>query len=166
MANRTNLHGKAQALMGDRTSHGGAILSGSPTSRWHGIPIARKGDRTFCPRCKPYFFEIAEGLDSCTDTVDRTSMATEGHRTTCGATLIATTASTEILTAIGLWSNNSGYDDRYVLRDAHGVGMPLVHYAAEITGFPIQFGITDEQGHTHLHLSGAAAREISIYIAG
>ncbi|WP_322048627.1 PAAR domain-containing protein [Paraburkholderia sp. J67] len=75
--------------MGDKTSHGGKVISGSPSSTWSAanIPIARKGDKVTCPLCAPHLFEIAEGMDGCEDFGQL--MAIEGHKTTCGAILIA-----------------------------------------------------------------------------
>ena len=86
---RTNLHGKPQLLVGDATSDGGKVVSGSPSSAWGAakIPIARKGDRATCPLCAPHVFEIAEGLAGCDDLGQPTAI--EGHKTTCGTLLIA-----------------------------------------------------------------------------
>ena len=92
MKTRFNIYGKSQVLMGDKTSHGGVVISGSATNSWHGIPVARKTDRVYCPKCKPHFFVIAEGLESCRDTDAALPMAIEGHLTTCGAMLIAEAA--------------------------------------------------------------------------
>lgn len=89
---RANLYGKSQIVVGDRTSHGGVVLTGSPTNTWHGIPIARKGDVVSCPKCAPFKFQIAEGLENCTDTDAALPMAVEGHKTTCGAILMAEAA--------------------------------------------------------------------------
>ncbi|MDR6498707.1 PAAR domain-containing protein [Burkholderia sp. MS455] len=86
---RANLHGRAQIVVGDATSHGGKVISGSPSSTWGTakVPIARKGDQVTCPLCAPHLFEIAEGVDGCEDFGQ--PMALEGHKTTCGAVLIA-----------------------------------------------------------------------------
>mgnify|MGYP007010096807 CR=1 FL=1 len=41
---RANLHGRAQIVVGDTTSHGGKVISGSPSSTWSQakVPIARR----------------------------------------------------------------------------------------------------------------------------
>jgi len=86
---RATVGGKAQIVVGDTTSHGGQVISGSPSSTWGRgeIPIARKGDKVTCPKCEPHIFEIAEG---CNDSLDfGAPVALEGHKTTCGAVLIA-----------------------------------------------------------------------------
>ncbi|MBB3256008.1 putative Zn-binding protein involved in type VI secretion [Paraburkholderia bannensis] len=92
---RAKLLGKAQIVVGDTTSHGGRVISGSPSSTWSAanIPIARKGDQVTCPLCAPHLFEIAEGLEGCEDFGQL--MAIEGHKTTCGAILIARPAPAE-----------------------------------------------------------------------
>ena len=86
---RATVGGKAQIVVGDTTSHGGQVISGSPSSTWGRgeIPIARKGDKVTCPKCEPHIVEIAEG---CDDSLDfGAPVALEGHKTTCGAVLIA-----------------------------------------------------------------------------
>jgi uncharacterized Zn-binding protein involved in type VI secretion len=95
METRSNLFGRAQIILGDKTSHGGVVISASATTKWHGVPVVRKTDRVYCPKCKPHFFEIVEGLENCKDR--GLQMATEGHLTTCGAVLIAETAGDEIV---------------------------------------------------------------------
>ena len=86
---RATVGGKAQIVVGDTTSHGGRVISGSPSSTWSRaeIPIARKGDKVTCPICEPHLFEIAEGCDGSLDFGG--PVALEGHKTTCGAVLIA-----------------------------------------------------------------------------
>lgn len=64
---RLNLFGRSQILLGDMTSHGGVVVSGSPTNTWHGVAVARMKDVVWCPRCPPHLFEIAEGLANFTD---------------------------------------------------------------------------------------------------
>ncbi|MDR5736936.1 MULTISPECIES: PAAR domain-containing protein [unclassified Caballeronia] len=91
---RATMNGRAQIVVGDTTSHGGKVVSGSPSSTWSRaeIPIARKGDKVTCPQCDPHVFTIAEG---CEDSLDfGEPIPLEGHKTTCGAVLIAQ-ASTE-----------------------------------------------------------------------
>ncbi|MDR2626069.1 MAG: PAAR domain-containing protein [Zoogloeaceae bacterium] len=84
---RAKLYGKRQIRVGDTTTHGGVVVSGSAFLDEDGIPVARKGDTVTCPLCEPHVFVIAEGLENCLD--HGTPIATEGHKTTCGAKLIA-----------------------------------------------------------------------------
>jgi uncharacterized Zn-binding protein involved in type VI secretion len=84
---RLNLFGRFRIRVGDTTTHGGVVVTGSETFKEDGIPIARKGDKVTCPRCEPHMFVIAEGLANCLD--HGIPIAVEGHVTTCGAKLIA-----------------------------------------------------------------------------
>ncbi|WP_370261377.1 PAAR domain-containing protein [Limnobacter sp.] len=90
MSNRPLIHGRAQILVGDTTSHGGVVVSGSPNVTVNGIPVARLGDMVTCPLCKPHSFTIVEGLGSVT--ANNIPLALHGHKTACGATLIAAAA--------------------------------------------------------------------------
>lgn len=92
---RASVHGKAQIVVGDTTSHGGRVISGSPSSTWSRaeIPIARKGDKVTCSKCEPHMFGIAEGCEGSLDF--GAPVALEGHKTTCGAILIAEPGETE-----------------------------------------------------------------------
>ncbi|APW35842.1 hypothetical protein RD110_00275 [Rhodoferax koreense] len=71
-------------LVGDRTSDGGVVITGSPTDHVHGRAIARQGDLVDCPRHGVN--AIVEGDD--VTRLDGRPMALEGHRTECGCTLI------------------------------------------------------------------------------
>lgn len=73
-------------LLGDTTSHGGKVLTGSPFSDCDGKPIARVGDMVSCPKCKGVF-PIAEGNPSFID--HGVAAAYHGCKTACGATLIS-----------------------------------------------------------------------------
>jgi uncharacterized Zn-binding protein involved in type VI secretion len=76
--------------LGDPTSHGGKVENVSATHiTVGGIPVARVGDVCSCP---------IKGHDGCTiaegdphHVIDGIAVAHEGHKTTCGATLMPTT---------------------------------------------------------------------------
>ena len=84
---RIKLYGKPRIRVGDTTTHGGVVVTGSATLTEDGIPVARKGDTVTCPRCKPHVFVIAEGFENCLD--HGVPVAAEGHKTTCGAQLVS-----------------------------------------------------------------------------
>lgn len=42
-------------VMGDKTSHGGTVISADFTSDIHGKYMARVGDMVVCPKCKGVF---------------------------------------------------------------------------------------------------------------
>ncbi|MEH3087672.1 MAG: PAAR domain-containing protein [Xylophilus ampelinus] len=75
-------------VVGDRTDHGGTVISGSPVTDAAGKSIARVGDRVTCPRRgHGGITVIASGDPSCV--IDGRPAARHGDRTACGATLIA-----------------------------------------------------------------------------
>jgi uncharacterized Zn-binding protein involved in type VI secretion len=76
--------------MGDRTSHGGTVISGDLTWTVYDKAVARVGDLTVCPKCKGTF-PITEGADDLNGFGQ--AAARHGDKTACGATLIATQAS-------------------------------------------------------------------------
>lgn len=76
-------------LVGDPTTHGGVVATGSSTASVAGKPIARLHDTVTCPHHGDN--KIVEGEASYD--VDGVPVALEGHRTECGSTLIATSTS-------------------------------------------------------------------------
>jgi uncharacterized Zn-binding protein involved in type VI secretion len=84
--------------MGDRTSHGGTVISGDMTWEVYGKAVARVGDLTVCPKCKGVF-AITTGADDLTGFGQ--AVARHGDKTACGATLIAGQSS-------AWWDNHSG----------------------------------------------------------
>ena len=72
-------------VVGDKTSHGGVVVSGATTATTHGKQVARIGDKVSCPKCGGT--TIATG-DS-TMIVMGQPVARHGDKTACGATLIA-----------------------------------------------------------------------------
>ena len=73
-------------VLGDKTSHGGTVITCSPFSDTHGKGWARVGDMVACPRCKGVF-PIAQGDASFTD--DGHAVAYHGCKVACGAILIS-----------------------------------------------------------------------------
>ncbi|WP_175691741.1 PAAR domain-containing protein [Burkholderia anthina] len=73
---------------GDLHTHGGRVESGAETSKVMGHAVARVGDPCSCPihgACT-----IDEG--DAAFTVEGKAAAFDGHKTSCGATLIASLA--------------------------------------------------------------------------
>jgi uncharacterized Zn-binding protein involved in type VI secretion len=73
-------------VFGDRTTHGGTVISSSMVSDTNGKGWARVGDMVSCPRCKGVF-PISQGDQSLID--DGKAVAYHGCKTACGATLIS-----------------------------------------------------------------------------
>lgn len=76
-------------LLGDPTDHGGQVIgSGAPRFTVGGKPVALMGDPCSCPKRGHDNCTIAEGDPH--HKFHGTPVAYEGHKTTCGAVLIAT----------------------------------------------------------------------------
>jgi uncharacterized Zn-binding protein involved in type VI secretion len=77
---------KAIIRQGDKTSHGGTVVEGHPFLIIHGKPAAGVGHKVYCPKCSGNIV-IVEGAVNAT--MMGISIAVEGMKTSCGATLIA-----------------------------------------------------------------------------
>lgn len=80
----------AVALLGDTSSHGGAVTSASPSTKVEGIAVARVGDSFVCP---------IHGGQTITSGSPRWKaegrpVARTGSSISCGATLIGSAAIT------------------------------------------------------------------------
>jgi uncharacterized Zn-binding protein involved in type VI secretion len=74
--------------VGDKTTHGGKVLNGSPSMTFGGISVARKGDKVSCPKQGHGNTTIVEGnVNFCDQGIP---VAFHGHRCACGCTLITT----------------------------------------------------------------------------
>lgn len=83
--------GRPFILVGDKTSHGGVVVQGSPQSTVDGIPIARVGDKVTCPkRGHGGTTVIVSGDPTCI--IDGQPAARHGDTTACGATLLSSQA--------------------------------------------------------------------------
>jgi len=74
-------------VLGDKTSHGGTVISASVNSATHGKGWARVGDMVSCPRCRGVF-PISQGDNSLLD--DGKAVAYDGCKVACGAVLLST----------------------------------------------------------------------------
>ena len=73
--------------VGDATSHGGQVVTGSAVSKVMERAVARQGDECTCPIQGHQNCVIAEG--DPTFIVDGKPAAFDGHKTSCGATLLS-----------------------------------------------------------------------------
>lgn len=80
--------------VGDRTSHGGNVVTGANNSEAMGRPVARVGDKCTCPRSGHRDCFIVEG--DPTVQIDGRAVAFDGHKTSCGATLISSLSTSGI----------------------------------------------------------------------
>lgn len=74
--------------LGDPTTHGGKVVSAAAHSNIHGIQIARLGDKVTCPLPGHGSVTIVEGDPNWL--IEGVPVALEGHKTSCGASLIST----------------------------------------------------------------------------
>jgi len=171
----------AYITVGAKTSHGGTVISGSPHTTHNGIPVARKGDKVICKKCKKVT-TILSGDASFV--VDGAPIARGGDVTSCGAKLIAIQqAFAESDFDVGsiaqaaplvfaksdmsdLFSEavvNETYDDKFQLLDKI-TQQPLsyVKYRLDYDGKLVE-GQTDEDGFTEIIEANHPA-EVSIYL--
>ncbi|VWD41853.1 PAAR repeat-containing protein [Burkholderia lata] len=78
-------------VVGDATSHGGRVITGSETHSIDGKKIARLHDLVDCP--EKYPDGRPHGVNKIVEahptvTIDGQRVALHGHRTECGCTLI------------------------------------------------------------------------------
>ena len=78
---------KGVIRLGDATSHGGKVVIASSTAMVQGIAVAQKGDMCMCPINGHMPCVIAEGDPNVL--LGGVPVAFEGHKTSCGATLIS-----------------------------------------------------------------------------
>lgn len=77
---------------GDRTTHGGTVVSGDPTYTVDGKPVARVGDMVACRRCKGTYAIVTGALDVWSGQ----KIARQDDITACGAKLIASQSAATI----------------------------------------------------------------------
>ena len=73
--------------IGDKTTHGGSVLTGSGTMKFGGVGVARKGDNVSCPKDGHGPTTIVEGNPNYLD--QGVPVAFQGHKCACGCTLIS-----------------------------------------------------------------------------
>jgi uncharacterized Zn-binding protein involved in type VI secretion len=165
----------ALIVVGDRTSHGGVVIQGSPMTDTHGKSIARVGDRVTCPQKGHGGTTVIISGDP-TLLIDGSAAARHGDKTACGATLLssqvvttddagggasnalptnqaaavalAATAASQAMSKPSA-STALGYDQHFLVKDEKtGKPLPNVPYKLTLeTGREIK-GTTDQNGLT------------------
>ncbi|CAD5744850.1 PAAR domain-containing protein [Escherichia coli] len=79
---------------GDKTTHGGSVLTASETMKFGGIGVARKGDKVSCPIPGHGPTTIIEGNPDYLD--HGIPVAFHGHKCACGCTLISSFAAAKV----------------------------------------------------------------------
>lgn len=80
--------------IGDKTTHGGAVLTGSGTMKFGGVGVARKGDKVSCPIEGHGPTTIVEGNPNYLD--QGVPVAFQGHKCGCGCTLISSFSAAKV----------------------------------------------------------------------
>jgi len=179
--------------LGDKTSHGGTVVSATSHVTVGGIPVARVGDKCTCPKRGHNNCVIVEGDPNWT--IDGIPVALEGHKISCGAVLIASAPNTgrvyeasdgASVSAIPLVTNNSimnlaqaatpsnslsDFDEHFVLIDDRtDEQVQNFEYYLATQSETAQSGVTDDDGRTlliHSDIAEAAmlkARQTKIMI--
>lgn len=159
---RPIVNGHAQVVVGDTTTHGGKVVSGSPLTVWGPAkkPIARVDDMVTCPKCKPHLFPIVEGESFFTDS--HMAVALHGHKVACGALLIAQARPIDFQ----FDPTDVTYNDRYIIRDENGVGIPNVYYGVRFPNGVVSFFTAGEQGETEFFDTEDQVKDLEFFIAG
>ncbi|WP_426207967.1 PAAR domain-containing protein [Massilia sp. TWP1-3-3] len=148
-------------VVGDRTSHGGTVVSGDSTYTIDDHPIARVGDKVFCPRCKMSTVIVTSRFPSAS--AFGQALAYDQDSTSCGALLYSrhnghagwsvegddpAPKSTPVEAGEAPASKALRFQEHFILHDGAGTLMSNVPYVVT-TGEGKTFeGDTDAEGRT------------------
>ena len=159
--------------LGDRTSHGGYVVSATSRFTVMGIDVARLGDKCTCPKKDHNNCYIVEGDPDWT--IDDVPVALEGHKLSCGAVLISSmpnagredsgggesgvghAAEASSISSVANANELHEFDQHFLVVDS-STGKPLVNFPYRLdleSGHSIE-GRTDRDGKTEKVLSSAA----------
>lgn len=167
---RGGVMGRPFIVVGDRTSHGGVVVSGSLCTDFDGKAVARIGDKVTCPQ-KGHGAVTAIVTGDLTCIIDGSPVARHGDKTACGAILISSQISlyidTESSSGSGTWgrttdSGKSGrrnsekaacehhaYDLQFLVKgDKSGIPQISVPYKITLDNGQVFTGWTDKNGLT------------------
>ncbi|WP_205169222.1 PAAR domain-containing protein [Burkholderia sp. LMG 13014] len=143
---------------GDTTSHGGRVLACTSTNIVFGKPLALEGDMVSCPKCGGVYPIVAVRVRSMTFG-DR-AVATDGDKTACGATLIASQSMATVEPTSGTGAPVGGGKNVVAQNDGPNRGRfqvfddntrsPIANHPYTVTSADGQtiHGMTDANGHT------------------
>lgn len=158
-------------VVGDATSSGGRVITGSQATDIDGKPVSRVSDKATCPLHKGVF-PIADG--DPTTIIDGQPVALHGSKLACGCTVLAVQQVQVFVDSGGGGSALAGSSrgtPAFVAAAANRVGRYDEAFVliSELTNEPlsgrpykivrkdgaIEDGVTDEEGRTHLVQSEA-----------
>lgn len=163
---------KSWLVLGDRTTGGGSVITGSPHTDINGSKVARLYDKATCPRHQG-IFPIISGCD-LTTIIDGQPVALDGAKLSCGCSVLAGTqnivfvehhppAHTHISNPVfptiqpkadpGACSDirDTQFNEGFILHSEFS-GQPLSNrnYRIIHRDGSIEFGTTDTDGRTHI----------------
>ena len=168
--------------LGDPTDHGGNVVSAAATTSMFGKQVACVGDAVSCPQQGHTNCVIVEGDSSWT--IGGKGVALEGHKVSCGATLISTlgqvqrdyesSASASAGAPVGAMAATAAalaatvplfFNDKFQLLD-QASQYPLARhaYAIERENGELEHGVTDDEGYTHMLADTVKAENVKIYL--
>ena len=173
---------RAVIRLGDFTSHGGRVIEATARMTIDGIPVALWGDHCSCPILGHDNCVICEGEVQAM--FDGRPVALEGHKTSCGATLIPSqkdrcdcmpiTQKVAARTVNAARAGNTAmkdiheaiYDEQIQLMDpASGESLINEEYEIQTESGEIYRGITDSEGKT-LRVQTDGVEQLSLYLVG
>lgn len=164
--------GRGVIRLGDKTDHGGYVITTSSGTVVIGKEAALADDMTYCPACKGEFAIKPDGNGA---RHQGRAYAYHNDLTECGARLITSlesnkSASSSIEKDEGEKEKKNvfdrAFDDRFVLlNDETGEPAAFIEYALERENGSVEHGITNERGETHLLSTKAAPENVKIYVA-
>lgn len=110
-------------VLGDKTNHGGVVITAAPTSDTGNIRIARMGDQVSCPRCKGVF-PIMQGDASLI--IDGAPAAYNNCTTACGASLISSQTRTVTTPSSGAGAGAGGDATNALAQSFGSIGTGLI----------------------------------------
>lgn len=142
-------------------STGTIAKAGGPTRLNFMGETAADGDIVLC-RCPtpPKIVAVISGESWCDDDVETKGACDAPASGAMGAAAFAGPISDAASSAF------NEFNDRYVLRDQRGEPVGGAAYAMERENGEFEYGVSDQQGHTHLLSSTAAKEHINVYLAG
>lgn len=162
--------GRGVIRMGDKTDHGGQVISASSGTIVMKKEAALANDTTYCPACKGQFSIKPDGKGA---KHNGRFYAYHGDLTDCGARLITSLvsgnsdANTMSVGDAGRETEavvDRSFDDRFVLlNDDTGEPAAFIEYAIERENGNIEHGITNEHGETHWLSATKAPEKIKIF---
>jgi uncharacterized Zn-binding protein involved in type VI secretion len=169
--------------LGARTTSGGKVVSASSEGMIDGVPIALEGDLVTCPACK------ASGKIACVgpripESWNGRNVALENDLIICRCPvppklLPNQAVRSQVIKDTGRALSNpvadratrgprgQAFSDQFKLVDDHD-GTPLARreYAVVRASGKLEFGTSDEGGHTHMLSTTAHAEPVEIYAQG